>query len=213
MVAPIPRTGEAGSPEPIYRSPMRGTNYKVGFGVGIFFLLMGVGIYYVGAAELIDFTPGISDRAAESVGVGGIGENVLKMIGAIWTAVALLLLLLFAALRIKQAGRDKIASNGIPGQAVVVAAETTNTTINFMPQYRLVLDVHAQDGRPPVRITKKDVVPLHVMGRWGIGTPLPVRVDPGRGDDVEILWDQLPAPGMVAPQMQAPPQPPPATFM
>jgi hypothetical protein len=98
-------------------------------------------------------------------------------------------------LAVNAARKRAIVRSGRDGVAVVLAADTTNTQINGMPQYRLELDVRPLDGGPGTRCVRREIVPYTSLGRWGVGTELPVRIDADDPDRFEILWDQLPVPG------------------
>lgn len=160
---------------------MRGTNYNVGFGIGLFFLLGGVAMFLLGGKLFPAGTAGQD--------IGGAGDT-FRMIGAIWAGVSLLLLLLFGLLRFGAAKRAQIAATGFPGTATVTAVEQTGVYINHNPQFRLALDLST--GR---RVDRRAVVPLTALGRFGIGTRLPIRVAAEDPDDFEIMWDELPVPG------------------
>jgi putative oligomerization/nucleic acid binding protein len=165
---------------------MRGTNYGVGFGIAIFFLVGGI-VLYVGGGSLIGFDSGTEAG-------NDTADSTMKMIGAIWAGVALFLILLFAALLARARSRARLARTGTPGKATVREAEQTGTYVNYNPQMKLRLDVQTDDGMPPFEKTTRAVVPMTALGRFGLGTELPVRVDPQDRERFEILWDELPPP-------------------
>ena len=167
---------------------MRGTNYKVGFGTSLFFLVAGIGFFAFGTRLLPDALASVP-QANETAG------STFRLLGAIWAGVGLFLTLLFLALAALARTRRVVALTGIEGTAIVEKAETTNTYINGMPQYRLEVELQRADGGPTISCTKRDVVPHTVVGRWGVGTALPVRISRDDPDDFEILWDELPVPG------------------
>lgn len=167
---------------------MRGTNYRVGFGISWFFLLGGVGLYLLGSRDWVPSTAGVPG-ADDTVG------SVFRLIGMIWTGVALALMLLFVALQGRDRSRRALALTGVEGTAVVEKAETTNVEINGMPQYRLEVELRRADGGETRYVSKKDIVPHTALGRWGVGTALPVRISRDDPEDFEILWDDLPVPG------------------
>jgi hypothetical protein len=152
----------------------------VGLGIGALFLLGGIAMGCVGAIGV--FTSDIADR-------------VFELIGAIWGGVGLFLILLFVKLAARRRARQAVALTGVEGTALVEAAETTNTYINGVPKYRLDVELRRNDGGPTRRCTKRALVPNTVVGRWGVGTALPVRISRDDPADFEILWDELPAPG------------------
>lgn len=165
---------------------MTGTNYRVGFRIAIFFLVGGIGMFLAGGALFPDGTAGQD--------VAGAGDT-FRMIGAAWAGVAALLVVLFAVLRARASRRAKIVATGIAGTATVKAADQTGVYVNYNPQYQLTLDLQAHGLATGKRVVTKAVVPMTAMGRWGLGTALPVRVDRDNSDDFEIVWDELPVPG------------------
>ena len=165
---------------------MRGTNYRVGFGIAIFFLVGGIGMILAGGKL---FPVGTAEQD-----VAGAGDT-FRMIGATWAGVAALLIVVFAALRARASRRANIVATGIPGTATVKAADQTGVYVNHNPQYQLTLDLQAHGLAAGKRVVTKAVVPMTAIGRWGLGTALPVRVDRENPDDFEIVWDELPVPG------------------
>jgi hypothetical protein len=155
---------------------MYGTNYGVGFGIGLFFLVGGIGMYLLGESSTID-----------------AAASTFKLIGIIWAGVALVLLLVFGLLRGRAASRHKLAETGLPGTATVKEAQQTGVYVNYNPQMKLSVDLEG-DGFLPRTTETRVVVPMTVLGRFGIGTKLPVRVDPEKNERFEILWDELPPP-------------------
>ena len=165
---------------------MRGTNYGVGFGIAIFFLVGGIALFLAGGKL---FPAGTAEQD-----VAGAGDT-FRMIGLIWAAVAGLLIVLFAVLRARAARRAKIVATGIPSTATVRAADQTGVYVNYNPQYELTLDLPSNGLTAGKRIRTTAVVPMTALGRWGLGTALPVRIDRDNPDDFEIVWDELPVPG------------------
>jgi hypothetical protein len=165
---------------------VRGTNYRVGFGIAIFFLVGGIGMFLAGGQL---FPAGTAEQD-----VAGAGDT-FRMIGGAWAAVAVLLVVIFAALRARASRRAKIVATGIPGTATVRAADQTGVYVNHQPQYQLTLDLNSHGLSAGKRVVTKAVVPLTAIGRWGLGTALPVRIDRENQDDFEIVWDELPVPG------------------
>lgn len=165
---------------------MRGTNYKVGFSIGAFFFLAGIGFYVLGSKGVFASAVGLPQA--------GAADSTFRLIGIIWAGVAVFLLFLFSALGLRGTARRALAISGVEGTALVQEAESTNAYINGMPQFRLKVELQRSDGGPTLTCTKRDIVPLTAMGRWGIGTALPVRISRRDPDDFEILWDDLPAP-------------------
>lgn len=176
---------------------MRGTNYTTGFGIGFFFLLGGIAMYLVGSERLIEFPGG--DAAQE---IGGVYDT-FKLIGLIWAGVALFLLVFFALLLARQRRRGHLARTGTRGTVTVRSADQTGTYVNYNPVMKITGDLRAS-GVPQRSVSVKSIVPMTALGRWGLGTDLPVSVDPNDPDDFEILWDSLPPPlAQAAPQAPA----------
>jgi hypothetical protein len=165
---------------------VRGTNYGIGFGIAVFFLVGGIAMFLLGE-EL--FPSGSAEQD-----IGGAGDT-FRMIGAIWAGVALLLIVFFGAMRLRAAKRANIAATGIPGTATVKKADQTGVYVNYNPQYELTLELQSDGLAAGKQVERKAVVPMTALGRFGLGTELPIRIDKENPDDFEILWDELPAPG------------------
>lgn len=165
---------------------MRGTSYTIGFGVAILFVAGGIALLALGD-DL--FPPGSPEED-----VGGAGD-VVRIIGAIWVGVAVLLLGLFAVLRIRDSRRARIAASGDPGTATVIAAKQTGVFVNQNPQFKLTLDLASDALLSGRRVERRAVVPLTALGRFGVGTELPIRISREKPDDFEVIWDELPVPG------------------
>jgi hypothetical protein len=161
---------------------MRGTKHKVSFGFGAFFLLGGIAMYLIGDSGVLTSDTGVRDTAGDTI----------KLIGVGWVGVALVDIALLSAVAARIRSREAIALTGVEGTAVVEKVETTTTSSNGPQQYRLAVELRRNDGGETRHCTKRDTVPNTAIGRWGIGTALPVRIDRDDPDDFEILWDDLP---------------------
>jgi hypothetical protein len=108
-------------------------------------------------------------------------------IGQIWTAVAVLLIVLFVFLGRRSQKNQELMRDGIHGTAQVLSAEQTGTYINHQPQVRLRLRIQAP-GVEPYELTKRVTVPMIAVGTLGSGRPLSVAIDPGDRDRIAIDW-------------------------
>jgi hypothetical protein len=82
---------------------------------------------------------------------------------------------------------DRIASTGIAGTATVTELTQTGMTLNDQPQVEIGLLVSIP-GRTPYAATRKEFVPLILLGRLSSGQPLPVKVDPTDPQAIVIDW-------------------------
>lgn len=104
----------------------------------------------------------------------------LRTFGILWIILQLLILgaILFFMKRQKERA-DYFLKNGIPGTATILAANTTGTTINDMPQIELRLEIEAP-GRDRYAITDKRCWNPLSLARLQKGAKLTVLVDPQR---------------------------------
>jgi hypothetical protein len=77
--------------------------------------------------------------------------------------------------------------------------------VNYQPLVEMQLEVTTA-MHPPYAVTRREVVPVIMVGRVTNGQPLPVMVDPARPADFVILWEAaLGAPaGFAAPVAAVP---------
>ena len=85
------------------------------------------------------------------------------------------------------ADADRIASTGIAGTATVTGLTQTGMTLNNQPQVEIGLLVSIP-GRAPYAATRKEFVPLILLGRLSSGQPLPVKVDRADPQAIVIDW-------------------------
>ncbi len=102
----------------------------------------------------------------------------LRTFGLLWIFLQLLILgAILAFMRWQRHRADYFRENGVPGTALILAADTTGTTVNDMPQVELKLEIEAP-GRAPYTITDRRCWnPLSLAG-LKTGAKLPVLVDP-----------------------------------
>lgn len=109
--------------------------------------------------------------------------------GIIW--ILLQLLIMGAVLVFMKRQKRRAAyflENGIPGTATILAADTTGTTINDMPQIELKLEIEAP-GRNRYQITDRRCwSPLSLAGLQK-GKKLAVLVDPERPNKIMFVDD------------------------
>jgi len=82
---------------------------------------------------------------------------------------------------------DRITTTGLAGSATVTALTQTGMTLNEQPQVEIELLVSVP-GRDAYPATRKEFVPLILLGRLSSGLPLPVKVDPLDPGNVIIDW-------------------------
>ncbi len=113
----------------------------------------------------------------------------MHMFGIIWIVLQFLILgaILFFMKRQKQRAAYFL-KNGIPGTATILAADTTGTTINDMPQIKLQLEIEAP-GRNRYAITDKRCWNPLSLARLQKGNKLPVLVDPEHPQKIMFVED------------------------
>ncbi len=110
------------------------------------------------------------------------------------------LVLVWIGLRARRAAAeaDRITATGLAGTATVTGLTQTGMQLNDQPQVKIDLLVSIP-GREPYAASRKEFVPLILLGRLGSGVPLPVKVDPADPQDVIIDWAVGALPAVVMP--------------
>ncbi len=104
----------------------------------------------------------------------------LRTFGIVW--IGLQLMIMGAMLAFMKRQKHQAAyfqENGIPGTATILAADTTGTTVNDMPQIELQLEIEAP-GRNRYTITDRRCWNPLSLAMLQKGAKLPVLVDPRR---------------------------------
>lgn len=146
--------------------------------------LIGTGIFELALAALFLFL-GLAD---EELTFGfGLTAAILGAtgIGLIWFGLRA---------RRSAAEADRIAATGIAGTATVTGLTQTGMTLNDQPQVEIGLLVSIP-GRAPYAATRKEFVPLILLGRLSSGQPLPVKVDRADPQAIVIDWAAGTLPG------------------
>ena len=102
--------------------------------------------------------------------------------------------------RARAAEAKRVLSVGIAGTATITGMTQTGMYLNENPQVKMDLLVELP-GRAPYAASRKEFVPLILLGRLSTGAPLAVKVDPGDPQDVLIDWEN-PAPAVMTPPQQ-----------
>ncbi len=118
--------------------------------------------------------------------------------GAILGVTGIVLILVAVRLRKSSAATDQILTNGIAGTAQITGLTQTGMQLNEQPQVSMNLLISLPD-RPPYAATRKEFVPLILLGRLTSGQPLAVRVDPADPQKVVIDWQNI---GLMPPMGQ-----------
>lgn len=142
---------------------------------GLFELLLGTG-FAVGAV------------AIEEVRGGFLLTAAILML----TGVALIWFGKRAGARAAEA--ERIDATGLAGVGTVTGLRQTGMYMNENPQVETTLLVQVP-GRAPFEAKRKEFVPLILLSRLGVGSQLPVKVDPADTTKVIIDWD-APPPGL-----------------
>ena len=120
------------------------------------------------------------------VPVGGEAGGILKLLGAIWLAVAVFLVIFMRREKKKAAHNDWIFRQGMKGRATVVSA-SSHGTMNEMPIMSLVLDVEVP-GQGRSRRSRSETMPVFAATRMQPGTVLPVYVNPSDPAEYIHVW-------------------------
>ena len=104
----------------------------------------------------------------------------LRTFGIVWILLQLLILgSIFAFMNRQKQRAVYFRKNGIPGTATILAADTTGTAVNDMPQIELELEIEAP-GRDRYTITDRRCWNPLSLAMLQKGTKLPVLVHPRR---------------------------------
>jgi hypothetical protein len=132
--------------------------------------------------------------------VGALLEPILTfgflLTSAILGATGLGLVWFGLRARRSAADADRIASTGLAGTATITGLTQTGMSLNDQPQVEMELLVSIP-GRAPYAATRKEFVPLILLGRLSSGLPLAVKVDPADPQRLIIDWSapaSVPAP-------------------
>jgi hypothetical protein len=137
-------------------------------GTGVFELFLAL-VFAIGAAMEPVLTFGFLLTAA-ILGVTGFG--------LVWFGLRA---------RNSAADADRIASTGLAGTATITGLTQTGMSLNDQPQVEMELLVSIP-GRAPYAATRKEFVPLILLGRLSSGLPLAVKVDPADPQRLVIDW-------------------------
>jgi hypothetical protein len=114
------------------------------------------------------------------------------MIGQIWVAVSVFLILVYLVIGRFGRGRLRVLRQGIRGTATVLGMEQTGVYVNEQPQVRLRLRVEAP-GMAPYEVERSEIVPMLALGALSNGQ-LSVAIDPQDPQNVVVDWGAVAAP-------------------
>lgn len=138
------------------------------------------------APGVVALVIGILDRGART------SDDVMTlwMFGIVWIFLQLMILgaIFFFMNRQKQRA-EYFRENGIPGTATILAAATTGTTVNDMPQIELKLEITASDRDRYTITDKRCWNPLSLAGLEK-GAELMVLIDPHHPKKIMFLDDE-----------------------
>jgi hypothetical protein len=106
---------------------------------------------------------------------------------AILGITGIVLILIGLRVRGSAAATDQLLTTGTAGSAQIVGLTQTGMYLNENPQVSMNLLITVP-GMAPYAATRKEFVPLILLGRLSSGAPLAVRVDPMNPQRVAIDW-------------------------
>lgn len=116
-----------------------------------------------------------------------IVDFAMFLTAAILGITGVVLLLIGLRVRRSAAANAALLAEGQPGTATVTGLNQTGMYLNENPQVAIDLRVDVP-GREPYAVTRKEFVPLILLGRLTSGAPLPVRVDRANPQRLVIDW-------------------------
>jgi len=109
--------------------------------------------------------------------------------GILWL-VGIVLLLAGIRARKKYDMAQRLRATGMAGTAQVLGVRPTSVMVNNQPMYDLDLQVNVPNA-PPMRVQRREVIPLHLVAKLGLGQPLPVVADPMDPGNIVIEWERF----------------------
>lgn len=82
---------------------------------------------------------------------------------------------------------NAVAADGIDATASITGVRNTGSVVNFSPVLELDLLVMVP-GRPPVPVTRRELVPQHLLAKAQVGAQLAVRVSASDPTAMVITW-------------------------
>ncbi|MDX6582649.1 MAG: hypothetical protein QOI10_1833 [Solirubrobacterales bacterium] len=118
--------------------------------------------------------------------IGGEVESTFVLIGGIWVAVTLGLVVY--GIRQARQGRHEqwLWRTGLKGRGTLVSAHS-GAEINEQPLMTLELDLDVP-GQPPRRVKRKLIISEFAAYLMQPGLVLPVYVNPRDPDDILVVW-------------------------
>ena len=80
-----------------------------------------------------------------------------------------------------------LAANGVDGTASISAVRNTGSLVNYSPVLELDLVVMLP-GRPPIPVTRRELVEQMFLGKAQPGNTLPVRANPDNPTELLLNW-------------------------
>ena len=119
--------------------------------------------------------------------IGWPVDDGFTLTAALLGGVGVIMMLFAARMSRRSKQAEQIQTQGIPGQAVITGMRQTGMYLNEQPQVELQLQVSTQ-MQAAYQVTKKEYVPLMMLGTLTSGRPLPVKVDPVNPQNIVIEW-------------------------
>lgn len=114
----------------------------------------------------------------------------LRTFGVVWILSQLLIMgVLLACMDLQGRRADYFRQHGVPGTATILAADTTGTTVNDMPQVELKLEIEMPGGNRYTITDRRCWNPLSLAGLRQ-GEKLRVLVDPRSPKRIMFVEDE-----------------------
>jgi len=117
------------------------------------------------------------------------GSGGMYLTGGILALVGIPLTWAGVKARARYRDAQALRRTGLPGLGQITGLRQTGLSMNDQPQVEITLNVQVE-GRAPYTVTRKEYVPMMLLGTLTSGAPLPVRVDPADPEDLTIEWEQ-----------------------
>ena len=109
---------------------------------------------------------------------GTLGMTAIILIGSLIFTIVIIFFVFRYVRKVSGTSADhqKILLNGVPGQARILAVQTTGTRVNYQPVPDIMLEVHPQGGTPYHAQVRRMISQFQMM-QFQVGAVVPVRID------------------------------------
>jgi hypothetical protein len=112
----------------------------------------------------------------------------MLLIAGVLAAVGIPLVWIGAKAKTRHQAAEGLEATGQSAVGQIIGLRQTGWSMNDQPQVEVTMDVQVE-GRAPYRVTRKEFVPLMLLGTLTNGAPLPLKVNPQDPKDLVVDWE------------------------